>query len=49
VYPWDLLRAMYRLLGIDPDGPLPNPGGLDLKVMPAGENAGKGDPLAAIV
>ena len=34
VYPKDLLGSMYTLLGIDPDGPLPNPMGLDIKVMP---------------
>ena len=34
VYPQDLLGSMYALLGIDPDGPLPNPRGMDLKVMP---------------
>jgi hypothetical protein len=37
VYPQDLIGSMYTLLGIDPDGPLPNPRGLDLKVMPASE------------
>ncbi len=30
----DLFASIYELLGIDPDGPLPNPKGLDLKVMP---------------
>jgi uncharacterized protein (DUF1501 family) len=35
VYPQDLLGSMYELLGIDPDGPLPNPRGLQVKVMPA--------------
>jgi len=34
VYPEDLIGSMYTLLGIDPDGPLPNPRGMDLKVMP---------------
>jgi len=38
VYPQDLIGTMYELLGIDPDGPLPNPRGLDLKVMPAAED-----------
>ncbi len=33
----DLLGSMLELLGIDPDGPLPNPRGLDLKVMPLSE------------
>jgi len=33
----DLLGSIFELLGIDPDGPLPNPRGTDLKVMPSGE------------
>jgi hypothetical protein len=40
VYPCDLIASMYLLLGIDPDGPLPNPRGLDVQVMPAGEKSG---------
>lgn len=34
VYPADLLGSMYELLGINPDGPLPNKRGLNVKVMP---------------
>jgi len=34
VHPRDVIRSMYTLLGIDPDGRLPNPRGLDLTVMP---------------
>ena len=30
----ELLGAICELLGIDPDGPMPNPLGLDMKVMP---------------
>ena len=42
VYPTDLIGSMYALLGIDPDGPLPNPRGMDLKVMPQDdESAGR--------
>jgi hypothetical protein len=41
VYPQDLIASMYTLLGIDPDGPLPNPNGLDLKVMPSDSGAGR--------
>ena len=46
VYPCDLLGSIYEQLGIDPDGPLPNPRGMDLKVMPAkvegaGESKGR--------
>ena len=37
VYPADLNGSMYTLLGIDPDGPMPNPRGLDVKVMPASD------------
>lgn len=40
VYPEDLIGTMYELLGIDPDGPLPNPRGMDLKVMPSTEQSG---------
>jgi len=35
VYPQDLIGSMYELLGIDPDGPLPNSKGLDLRILPA--------------
>jgi hypothetical protein len=38
VYPCDLLGSICELLGIDPEGPLPNPAGLDLKVMPSPDN-----------
>jgi len=38
VYPADLIGSMYALLGIDPDGPMPNTRGLDVKVMPKSEN-----------
>ncbi len=34
VYPRDLIGSIYTLLGIDPDGPLPNPQGLDLSLLP---------------
>jgi uncharacterized protein (DUF1501 family) len=37
VKPGELLASMYTLLGIDPAGPLPNPMGQDLKVMPLGD------------
>lgn len=38
VYPRDLLASVYELLGIDPDGPLPNPRGLDVAVLPKAKN-----------
>jgi hypothetical protein len=41
VYPLDLIGSMYELLGIDPDGPLPNPRGLDARVLPSGEEGVK--------
>jgi hypothetical protein len=34
VYPRDLIGSIYELLGIDPDGPLPNRKGLDVTVLP---------------
>jgi hypothetical protein len=41
VYPLDLIGSMYELLGIDPDGPLPNPRGLDVKVLPSAADGAK--------
>lgn len=38
VYPHDLIGSMYELLGIDPEGPLPNPRGLDVRVLPSAED-----------
>jgi hypothetical protein len=41
---------MYELLGIDPNGPLPNPRGLDVKVMPIDEKPAEGaGPLREIM
>jgi uncharacterized protein (DUF1501 family) len=37
VYPRDLIASLYELLGIDPDGSLPNPRGLDVRVLPSDE------------
>jgi hypothetical protein len=34
VYPWDLSASMYKLLGIDPAGPLPHPHGCVAYVTP---------------
>jgi hypothetical protein len=34
VYPADLIGSMYELLGIDGEAKLPNPEGLDLRVLP---------------
>jgi hypothetical protein len=38
VYPWDLIGSMYELLGIDPDGNLPHPQGLAVRVTPSAED-----------
>lgn len=35
VYPQDLIGSCYQLMGIDPDGLMPNPLGMDIKVMPS--------------
>ena len=40
VYPPDLIASIYQLLGIDSEGPMPNPRGLDVKVMPASKGDG---------
>lgn len=41
VYPQDFLGSIYELAGIPPDSPLPNPMGLDLKVMPSESKYGR--------
>ena len=38
VRPEDLLGSILELLGIDPDGLMPNDRGLDIKVMPSADN-----------
>jgi len=43
VYPHDIIGSMYELLGIDPDGRLPHPSGLDDRVTPSPEEPAKGD------
>jgi hypothetical protein len=37
VYPHDVIGSMYELLGIDPDGSLPHPAGLQVRVTPSAE------------
>jgi len=37
VYPGDLLGSMYELLGIDPEGKLPHPQGLQVRLTPDAE------------
>jgi len=46
VFPQDLLGSICELLGIDPDGPLPNDAGVKANVMPA---PGKGGRLKEIM
>jgi Protein of unknown function (DUF1501) len=40
VHPRDLIRTIYGLLGIDADGPMTNPRGLDVCVLPQSEGGG---------
>jgi uncharacterized protein (DUF1501 family) len=42
VSPQDLIGSLYELLGIDPDGPMPNPRGLSVQVLPTAEDAALG-------
>jgi len=42
VRPADVIGSMYTLLGIDPDGPLPNPIGLDVPAMPPSDSTAEG-------
>jgi hypothetical protein len=48
VYPQDLIGSVYELLGIDPEGPLPNPRGLDVRLLPAAGEAEGGGRLKEI-
>jgi hypothetical protein len=41
VYPHDMIGSMYTLLGIDPEGLLPHPAGLEVRVTPAAEEGAK--------
>jgi hypothetical protein len=41
VYPCDLIASMYELLGIDPNGKLPHPQGLDVRVTPTADEGVK--------
>lgn len=42
VHPRDLIGSMYTLLGIDPEGKLPNAAGLDVCVLPSAQSVDKG-------
>jgi len=48
VYPTDLIGSMYELLGINPDGPMPNSAGLKVKVLPAPDAKKTGGRLTEI-
>ena len=39
VYPQDLIGSILEMMGINPDGPMPNDRGLDIKVMPSADNS----------
>jgi uncharacterized protein (DUF1501 family) len=49
VYPNDLIRAIYELMGIDPDAPLPHPQGLVVPAAPAVWTAGTGGRLVELL
>lgn len=49
VSPQDLIGSILEMLGIDPDGKLPNDKGLDVKVMPSSENEKGGGRLKEIM
>ena len=50
VYPVDLIGSMYELLGIDPDGTMPNPQGPPVRVTAApDENVKRGGRLKEIM
>ena len=42
VYPPDVLGSICERMGINPDDPLPNPRGVDRKIMPPGKEFGEG-------
>jgi uncharacterized protein (DUF1501 family) len=50
VYPCDLIASMYELLGIDPEGTMPNPQGPPVRVIPAvAADTGSGGKLTEIM
>jgi hypothetical protein len=50
VYPCDMIGSLYELLGIDPDGKLPHPEGLDVRVTPTtAENVPSGGRLKELM
>jgi Protein of unknown function (DUF1501) len=49
VYPRDLLGSMYELMGIEASAKLPNPQGLDLRVLASGKDVPSGGLLKEIM
>lgn len=50
VDPRDVIAAIYELLGIDPDGPMPNPMGMDIQVLASdSDEVRRGGRLAEIL
>lgn len=50
VYPVDLIASMYELLGIDPEGTMPNPQGKPVRIVPQiGEEIKSGGRLSEIM
>ncbi len=49
VYPHDLIGSMYELLGIDPNGRLPHPQGLQVRVTPDPDEQPSGGRLTEIM
>ena len=49
VSPADVIGSMYELLGIDPDGPMPNPKGMDVKLLPPPKPGASGGRLKELV
>jgi uncharacterized protein (DUF1501 family) len=45
VHPTAILGSILAKLGIDPHGPMPNPRGMDLQVMPSGGDSDEGSDL----
>jgi len=42
VWPRDVIASIYEMMGIDPDGPLPNSRGLEVRLLPPAEKGAEG-------
>ena len=49
VWPHDMIGSVYELMGIDPEGALPNDRGLNLTVLPTGDDVESGGRLSEIM